>query len=106
MAWHFLDSPDTGVYTTRQVYVEGQPLSLVSHDLDGDWQFLHDEDAADEEAELRDPDDLMLVHFRHVVDRFPEVEQLADLPIGWFAWRESADQVWVREPQPKEWATE
>jgi hypothetical protein len=105
VAWKFSDSPDTGVYTTRQVFVEGELLSLVSHDLDGDWQFLHDEEA-EEEGEVRDTDDLMIVHFQHVVDRFPEVEQLVDLPIGWIASRENAEKPWVREPRPKEWATE
>jgi hypothetical protein len=105
VAWKFSDSRDSGVYATRQVYVEGELLSLVSHDEDGDWQFLHDEEA-DEEGELRETDDLMLVHFQHIVDRFPEVEQLADLPIGWIASREAAEQPWVREPRPKEWATE
>jgi hypothetical protein len=55
---------------------------------------------------VRDTDDLMIVHFQHVVDRFPEVEQLVDLPIGWIASRENAEKPWVREPRPKEWATE
>jgi hypothetical protein len=76
----------------------------VSHDLDGDWQFLHDEDGDD--SELRDEEDLMLVHFQLIVDRFPEVEQLADLPIGWMASRETGKEPWLREPQPKEWATD
>jgi hypothetical protein len=43
--WKFPDPPDTGVFTTRQVFDDGVLLSLVSHDADGDWQFLHDERA-------------------------------------------------------------
>ena len=105
MAWNFPDPPDTGVYTTRQVFDEGALLSLVSHDPDGDWQFLHDGDD-DNEGELRNEDDLIYVHFAHIVDRFPEIRQLADLPIGWMATRETAGEPWVRAPQPKEWATE
>jgi hypothetical protein len=105
VAWKFPDSPDTGVYTTRQVFVEGELLSLVSHDLDGDWQFLHDEED-DEEGELRDEDDLMFVHLQEIVDRFPEVKQLADLPLGWMATRETAGESWAREPQPKEWGAD
>jgi hypothetical protein len=105
VAWNFADSPDTGVYTTRQVFVEGDLLSLVSHDLDGDWQFLHDEEG-DEEGELRSEDDLMFVRFREIVDRFPEVEQLADLPIEWMATRKADGEPWVRERQPTEWAAE
>ena len=105
MAWRFSDPPDTGVFTTRQVFIDGEPLSLVSHDPDGDWQFLHDEEE-DEEGDLRDEDDLMFVRLQHIVDRFPEVEQLADLPIGWIASRDTGEEAWVREPQPKEWATD
>ena len=94
-----------GVFTTRQVFVEGDLLSLVSHDPEGDWQFLHDEES-NEEGELRDEDDLMFVRLQQIVDRFPEVVQLADLPTGWIASRDTAEEPWVREPQPKEWAAE
>ena len=105
MAWNFPDPPDTGVYTTRQVFDEGALLSLVSHDPDGDWQFLHDGD--DDEGECRNEDDLIYVHFAHIVDRFPELRQLRGaLPIGWMATCETAGEPWVRAPQPKEWATE
>jgi len=105
MAWKFPDPPNTGVYTTRQAFVEGELLALVSHDPDGDWQFLHDEDE-DEGGDLRNEDDLMYVHLQQVVGRFPEVKQLADLPAGWIATREAADQPWVRERQPKEWGAD
>ena len=103
MTWTFADSPDTGVYTTRQVFVEGELLSLVSHDLGGDWQFLHDEED-DEGGELRSEDDLMFVRLQEIVDRFPEVGQLSDLPIEWMATRTADREPWVREPQPREWA--
>jgi hypothetical protein len=100
--WRFADPPDTGVFTTRQTFVEGAQLALVSHDIEGDWQFLHDEEGADDE--LRDESDLMLVRLQEVVDRFPAVAQLADLPVGWIAVRQTSDGPWVREPQPAEWA--
>jgi hypothetical protein len=103
--WRFADSPETGVFTTRQAYLEGEPLGLVSHDVEGDWQFLHDEDEG-EDGELRDEDDLMFVPLREIVARFPEVEQLADLPVGWVASREARGRPWVREPQPPEWAAD
>ena len=104
MAWKFADPPDTGVYTTRQVFLEGEPVGLVSHDPEGDWQFLHAEEA-DEAGDLRDEDDLMFVHLRHLVDRLPEMQQFADLPIGWIASRKTPEAAWVREPQPEEWTT-
>jgi hypothetical protein len=105
VAWRFAQSPDTGVYTTRQVFVDGELLCLVSHDPDGDWQFLHDEES-DDEGDLRDEDDLMFVPLQRIVDRCPEVEHLADLPLGWIASREAAEKPWAREPQPKEWAVD
>ena len=48
----------------------------------------------------------MFVRLQEIVDRLPEVKQFADLPIGWFASRETGDAPWVREPQPEEWARE
>src|SRR5436309_1772290 len=102
-AWPFRDSPETGVYTTRQVFEEGAPLGVVSHDADGDWQFLHFEEEDDDGSDLRDVNDLLLVHFHHVVDHLPEVQQFADLPLGWIATRERPEDPWVREPQPEEW---
>jgi hypothetical protein len=102
--WQFADPPETGVFTTRQVLVDGAPLALVSHDVEGDWQFLHDEEGDDDE--LRDEDDLQLVPLQEIVQRFPEVAQLADLPVGWIASRETGDGPWVRAPQPPEWASD
>ena len=104
MTWKFPDPPDTGVFTTRQVFDDGALLSLVSHDPDGDWQFLHDEEG--DESELRDEADLLFVHLRNIVDRFPEVKQLADLPAGWIASRDTRDGAWVRERQPRAWASD
>ncbi len=55
---------------------------------------------------MRAEDDLMFVRLQEIVDRFPEVARLADLPIGWMATREAEGKPWVREQQPKEWATD
>jgi hypothetical protein len=103
--WRFAEAPDLGVYATRQVIEGGEPLGLISHDLDGDWQFLHNEDA-EEDGELRDVGDLMFVHLHHVTSLFPEVHDVADLPLGWIAWRDGPDDPWVREPRPAHWATD
>lgn len=99
--WRFKDPPETAVYTSRQVYVDGELLGLVAHDLDGDWQFLHNE-GAEPQGEGRDTADLMVVHFHHIIERFPEVEGLSDLPVGWTAWRDRPNEPWVREPIAEE----
>ena len=53
-SWVFADPPDLGAITTRQVFYEGQLLSLVSHDPEGDWQFLHDEESISENMSRAD----------------------------------------------------
>jgi hypothetical protein len=90
--WPFEEPANLGVFTTRQLFNEGYALRLVTHDADGDWQFLC--------GTTSDPADGMVVCLEHVVARFPEVHELADLPRGWRAWREEAG--WSREPRPAE----
>jgi hypothetical protein len=90
--WPFEEPPNLGVFSNRQLLREGYPLRLVMHDADGDWQFLC--------GTTSDPSDGMLVCLDHVVARFPEVQELADLPPGWRALRE--DLGWSREPRPRE----
>jgi hypothetical protein len=102
--WTFADSPDLGVFTTRQLLREGAPLGLISHDSDGDWQFLHEVEVPDDEdPPERNIDDLLLVHVSHIVERFPQVLEYADLPLGWIAWPNEEGTAWVREPRPSEW---
>lgn len=103
--WRFIESGETGVYTTRQVLDEGALLAIVAHDLDGDWQFLHDEDD-DEQGDLRDEDDLLFVPLQEIVDRFPEVSEVADLLPGWFAHRLALAGPWVRAAQPTDWSAD
>jgi hypothetical protein len=56
-----------------------------------------------EEPQGRSPDDMLLVHVSHIVARFPEVVEYADLPNGWIAWPDDDGSTWVREPRPSEW---
>jgi hypothetical protein len=77
-----------GVFTSTQVQ-SGLPVLLVFHDRDGDWQFLSslEEDATE----------ALHVHVSHLLDDDETLEQLADLPIGWKAWRWSVPDSWTRE---------
>jgi hypothetical protein len=103
--WNFADEPNVGALVMRDVYEGRKDLTCVTHDLDdGCWQFLDDGDD-DEEAE-RDIDDAMLVHLGHIVERFPEIAELADLPLGWIATRDREGDPWVREPRPSYWKTD
>jgi hypothetical protein len=88
--WPFADPPDLGVITTQQV-LDGASVRLVSHDEDdGRWQFLC--------GMTSDPDDGRIVHLSHVIDAFPELRAMADLPLGWVARWCKEHREWHREP--------
>jgi hypothetical protein len=73
--------------------MEGRaPILLVSHDADdGMWQFL---DGRDDPA----ADDAVVLGLECVFSLDPSIAELADLPLGWQAWRDSMQQPWQREP--------
>jgi hypothetical protein len=62
----------------------GEPIALVTREIDGDWQFLH------HSADEPDTADARLVHVSHVADRDPSVGELATLPHGWRACARAA----------------
>lgn len=88
----FSETPDLGVFTSGRVMEDGDPICLVFHDENGDWQFLSGyEERADE---------IRLIHVHHVIGWAPEVLSLVDLPVGWKAWRDTPEDDWNREPIP------
>ena len=89
--WPFEDPPNMAVITTVNVLEHGHPVLLVTHDEDdGGWQFLC--------GKTNDTEDGRVMGLREIVRRDPSLKQLADLPLGWRAWRSSADEPWRREP--------
>lgn len=92
--WPFADPQNVAVFTSRQI-IRGQDwIYYVGHDAeDGAWQF-HGKMATSNEA------DAIVVSLRSIVERDPSIRLLADLPLGWCAWRETMDAVWFRAPQP------
>lgn len=90
-AWKFHDPPNVAVIATRQV-VEGEDwIAYVSHDEDdGSWQFHRS-------SKLSAAKDAIVVSLREVVERDPTISDLADLPRGWCAWRDSVTSPWFRE---------
>jgi hypothetical protein len=89
------DNPERLVFSSKQVVSRELPLLLVTHEEDGDWQFLNG-------TETDDFANGAVLHIEHVVDEFPEVLELADLPAGWIAWRTEAHAPWQRELRPGE----
>jgi hypothetical protein len=58
------------------------------HDKDGDWLFGNGDDF--------DPKTAAVVHLQHIVADHPDVVEVADLPRGWHAWRDSTGAGWRR----------
>ncbi len=85
--WNFLYPKNLAVVTTKRVIHREAPILRVSHDEEG-WQFLDD-------GEI-DIASAAVVGLYNATQRDPSLLDLADLPIGWEAWRESQDAPWQR----------
>ena len=89
--WPFADPPNVATFTVRQIIDREHPILMVCHDDDdGSWQFLT--------GNAIDMADAMLVGLQEMVRRDPSLSQLADLPLGWKAWRNNSNETWQRAP--------
>jgi hypothetical protein len=89
--WIFADPPNVAVLTTRSIVEEGRWIANVSHDEDdGGWQFHDDDGMPKGEEEAR------VVSLRSIVAKDASLTQLADLPLGWRAWRTAPEGEWQR----------
>jgi hypothetical protein len=90
--WPFDQPPNCAVITLRSIVFDGAPVLHVTHDLDDHgWQFLGAEDA--------DAKDAAVVALVEIVERDPSVREVADIPPGWHAWRQSPSSPWQRAPK-------
>jgi hypothetical protein len=88
--WPFGDTPNTAVFTTRDIIEESKPILLVRHDQDdGAWEFHTRKKSHDSEARI--------VALDEIVVRDPSILELADLPLGWSAIRDSITSPWKRQ---------
>jgi hypothetical protein len=89
MDWPFKDPPDMGVYTSKDIVDDGKWIHFVSHDEeDGTWQFHSIDGAPSSENDGR------MVTLRTIFELDPTVADLADLPLGSCAWRETETSPW------------
>lgn len=86
--WPFADASNTVAFTSARVLTDDRPMLLVSHDQDGDWQFL---------CGSEDSGECVIVCLGCAFERDRTVGLVADLPIGWQAWRDSVSDRWHRE---------
>ena len=87
--WPFDQPRNCAVFTTRQILEGAEPILHVAHDShDCGWQFLGRQ-AREEDAKV--------IALHEAVELDPSILQLADLPPGWRAVRDSAALPWRRE---------
>ncbi|GAB5900992.1 hypothetical protein OKHIL_68010 [Mycolicibacterium mageritense] len=90
--WPFATPVNIAAFTTRQVLEDGLPVLTVFHDHQGEWQFV---------CETPDPiREIELACMGCVVGADPSLRALADLPVGWLAFRPSPEHEWYREEMP------
>ncbi len=88
--WPFEDPPNVAVLTTQLILDGSDWIQSVYHDFeDGMWQF-HPADGELSSARV--------VSLALIIKMDPSIYVLADLPIGWRAWRHSRSASWVRRP--------
>jgi hypothetical protein len=87
--WPFREERATEVFTSRQVLEDRLPILEVSHDDDGDWQFLC--------GTTDDEDDARMISLAHALALDPSIGELADLPPGKSARRKRAGARWIRD---------
>lgn len=91
--WPFASPSNTTAFTNDRVAHEGHPVLLISHDEEGDWQLL---------CGSEDPGKCLIVCLGCAFERDRTVGLVADLPVGWKAWRDSVNDPWHREPWNRE----
>lgn len=85
--WRFPVGPNTAVFTTSFV-LDGKPVTYVSHDVDGDWQFFSDDEAPNYEAVAK------IVGLGQMLEFDPTLVGLATMPPGFGARRGAVGEQW------------
>lgn len=90
MNWKFQDAPNVAVITDKKIISGHDWIAYVSHDEDdGGWQFLSRGPMSE--------DDAAVVSLRSIVEIDHSIGELADMPLGWSAWRTEKDAPWQRK---------
>jgi RNAse (barnase) inhibitor barstar len=90
--WKFDQPPNCATMTTTHVMRDGEPITRAYHDeSDHGWQFYSEQVTRTKDA--------MIVLLKEIVNLDPSVQEIADLPPGWMAQRESRAAPWHRTLQ-------
>jgi hypothetical protein len=88
--WPFKEPAEMRVHTTRFVLDKDLPILIVLHRRDGGWEFLC---GTTEKAK-----DAREIFLGEAVELDPRLREIADLPVGWRAFRDSSEAPWMQEP--------
>jgi hypothetical protein len=83
----FREAKTLEVFTTRQWLELDEPILRVVHDIDGDWQFLTDDQM---------PEDIRLVALAEIVARDKTLNEVFDLDYGHTMDRHFIGGEWIR----------
>jgi|ERR1043166_979024 hypothetical protein len=87
--WPFVEPRNCVTFVSAQVLEGREPILHAVHDEHGEWQFLGSTDGTLENAKI--------IALHEAAELDASVLQLANLPVGWRAVRDSPDQPWRRE---------
>jgi hypothetical protein len=76
-------------FVTAQVLERAEPILHAVHDENCEWQFIGSSDGTAENGRV--------IALHEAVELDPSVLQLADMPVGWHAFRDSPERSWRRE---------
>ena len=85
--WPFRDPPHSLAITVQEVVRDGAWIHSAFHAKDGCWEFVGIETPEE---------DGIIVSLKELTEIDPSILELADLPLGWHAWRHRPDQPWQR----------
>lgn len=89
--WPFADPPNVAVFVSRRILEAEEWVYYVCHDADdGAWLF-HPKSGVTPENEMK------IVGLKTMLDLDPSIAALADLPLGWCAWRDEVTAPWRTE---------
>lgn len=90
----FQEADNTAVFTTKYVIKENKRITYVTHEEeDGAWQFFSNDEFENYE------DVAMIVGLGEIIGLDPSLLELADMPVGHYAIRETMNEKWsIRRP--------
>ncbi len=87
----FHEPLNTAVITNKKIIQHLSWIGYVSHDAeDGAWQFLE----LNREQDIKDA---AVISLKEIIAIDSSILELADLPLGWHAWRKTKESPWTRE---------